>query len=487
MCGIAGIVPSRDLDPAQLERWVRRMRQLMVHRGPDDEGVLVAPDIGIGARRLAIIDRAHGQQPMTSDDGALTSSSTAKSTTTRPAGVVEAAGCQFRTESDTEVVLRCWSDWRAGILQLEGMFAFAVREQAAPRLILARDWLGQKSLYWTEAKGLGLRFGGKGAADASRCRSQGQSPVAFALHVTAFPAWRQHLLSGYPETSRRARHDGAAVGNRSLRELWRPAYEPKHALGEAQILDRLDELLSEVVREHLMSEVPLGAFLSGGIDSSLVVAYASPRHAEPLTTFAIGVQDPSQSELPWAREVAERYQHAPHGDDRRPRSRRPHAKNDGGPGGAGGSLRGGVYVVSESARRHVTVALGGDGATNCSQVTTATRGRLWPSSMPTFPGPCDTASCVRSSGDTGQLRVQLARRPSFAGWTKVATAAAFTGSRTARRILRFPHALKRGIFAPEVWRGLDGDVSEELLSRYFNDGCAEESWTGCCTRTARPA
>ena len=94
---------------------------------------------------------------------------------------------------------------------------------------------------------------------------------------------------------------------RDCREIWRPAYLPKHTTTEGQIIDDLDDLMARVVAEHLMSEVPLGAFLSGGIDSSLVVAYASKALSEPLTTFSIGVHDESQSELPWAREVAERY------------------------------------------------------------------------------------------------------------------------------------------------------------------------------------
>jgi asparagine synthase (glutamine-hydrolysing) len=154
MCGIAGIVPSRDLDPAQLERWVRRMCQSMVHRGPDDEGVFIAPDIGIGVRRLAIIDIQNGGQPMYSSDGRHTivfNGEIYNYVALRDE--LQRRGCHFATNCDTEVVLRLFEVGGIDAFQhLEGMFGVAVWDQSEKRLTIARDWLGQKSVYWTRCQ-----------------------------------------------------------------------------------------------------------------------------------------------------------------------------------------------------------------------------------------------------------------------------------------------------------------------------------------------
>jgi asparagine synthase (glutamine-hydrolysing) len=475
VCGIAGFVPAIPAGTDLVRQRIRDMTNALIHRGPDDHGEFVDDDVGLGMRRLAIIDRAHGQQPMTSNDGALILIFNGEIYNYKALREsLTAAGCQFRTESDTEVVLRLLErSGEAGILQLEGMFAFALWNKRRRELILARDWLGQKSLYWTETK--------EGLAFASEVKAlltlpgvdRKVNPLSLSHYMSlrflpgdsTFFQGIQKLPAAHVMTVQR--------GNRSLRELWRPAYEPKHALGEAQILDRLDELLSEVVREHLMSEVPLGAFLSGGIDSSLVVAYASQAMTEPLTTFAIGVQDPSQSELPWAREVAERY-------------RTRHTETIVDPDLAGLTPRmtaaleepvdpfgAGVYVVSEIARRHVTVALGGDGGDELFSGYDRYKGQALAELYAHLP------RALRH----GVLRPIFKKIPDSFGYNsltaklrwldKVADSSGFHRFADSASYLRFPHALKREIFAPEAWRGLDGEVSEEMLSRYFNDGCAE--------------
>jgi asparagine synthase (glutamine-hydrolysing) len=273
MCGITGCLPRNGLPEAMLRERVLGMTAALVHRGPDDSGSFISRDVGLGVRRLSIIDRAQGHQPMQSDDGRLVLVFNGEIYNHRALRrALEAQGAAFRTDSDTEVVLRLLEREAAdGVRKLEGMFCFALWNAATRELMLVRDWLGQKSLYWTETPD-GVYF-------ASEIKALLCIPgVVSELDVEALSHYLSlRYLPGESTFFRGIRKLPAAhvmtlgQGARRVRELWRPAYEPKHSLTESQIIERLDGLLGEVVAEHLMSEVPLGAFLSGGIDSSLVV------------------------------------------------------------------------------------------------------------------------------------------------------------------------------------------------------------------------
>jgi asparagine synthase (glutamine-hydrolysing) len=452
------------------------MTNALVHRGPDDAGLYASDDIALGMRRLAIIDVAHGQQPMLSDDGTLSLVFNGEIYYHRALRMeLATAGCRFRTESDTEVVLRLLErSGLTGIGRLEGMFAFALWDARRRELLLVRDWLGQKPLYWTETT--------QGFAFASEIKALLTLPdVERRLDVRALSHYMSlRYLPGEATFFRGINKLPAAVAMRvtrsgqSTQDLWRPAYEPKHALTEEAIVDRLDEILSTVVSEHLMSEVPLGAFLSGGIDSSLVVAYASRALGTPLTTFSIGVHDESQSELPWARMVAELYgsRHSETIVDPDLASMTPRMiaalEEPVDPFGAG------VYVVSEVARRQVTVALGGDGGDELFAGYDRYKGQAL----------AEIYSHLPRTIRHGLLRPIFNRMPDSFGYNtvtaklrwldRVADSTGFRRFADSAAYLRFPHALKGEVFAPEVWRGLEGEVSEELLRRYFDDGCASE-------------
>src|SRR5918995_1161718 len=301
MCGIAGFLPRGAMNRAMLERHLHALVGSQVHRGPDDEGFHVTPDIALGMRRLAIIDRAQGQQPMHTDDGALTLVFNGEIYNYRVLRrELEASGCLFHTHSDTEVLLRVLEiDGIKGVDRLEGMFAFALWDARSSTLTLVRDWIGQKSIFWADTPA--------GFAFASEIKALLALPdVVRELDVTALSHYMslRYLpdeatlfkgISKLPAASALQVH----AGTRELQRLWRPSYVPKHPWNEVEIVDRLDGLMRTVVQEHLMSEVPLGSFLSGGIDSSLIVAYASSTQSEPLATFAVGVHEASQSELPW--------------------------------------------------------------------------------------------------------------------------------------------------------------------------------------------
>jgi asparagine synthase (glutamine-hydrolysing) len=491
MCGIAGLSFSGSLDELTARERVRNMANAIVHRGPDEGGEYVSAGVALGIRRLSIIDRAHGQQPMLSDDGALAlvfNGEIYNYKTLRAALVAD--GSHFRTDSDTEVVLRILERHGVqGIQRLEGMFCFALWDERARRLTLARDWLGQKSLYWTRTA--------DGFAFASEIKA--------LLTLPGVPRSIDLVSLSHYMSLRYLPGDGTffagihklppahvmtiEAGRQAITEIWRPAYEPKHALSERVLIDRLDELLEEVVREHLMSEVPLGAFLSGGIDSSLIVYYASKALSQPLTTFAIGVSDEEQSELPWARQVAERFgtRHIETVIDPDLAVLTPRMvaalEEPVDPFGDG------VYVVAEVARRHVTVALGGDGGDELFAGYDRYKGQSL----------ADLYSVLPRALRHRVLRPAFRLLPDSFGYNtltaklrwldRIADSEGFQRYADSSAYLRFPHAMKAGLFTRAAWAGLEREVSERLLARYFEDGCATQFLdkvlhADCATRLA---
>ena len=474
MCGIAGIVPGRDLDPEQMERWVRRMCQSMVHRGPDDEGVFIAPDIGIGVRRLSIIDIKNGRQPMYTSDGRHTivfNGEIYNYVALRDE--LKRRGCHFATNCDTEVVLRLFEVLGLdGFQRLEGMFGVAVWDQAEKRLTIARDWLGQKSVYWTRCQ-----FGWAFASEIKALlvlpgvqRRMDLTALSHYMSMRYLPA-EHTFFDGIHKLPAAHALEVTRSGARATR-LWAPKYEPKFAGDETALLDELDSLLGKVVGEHLMSDVPLGAFLSGGIDSSLMVAYAAQASKEPLRTFSVGVDDESQSELPWARVVAERYgtRHVETIQNTDLASLTPRMvaalEEPVDPFACG------VYVVSRAAAKHVKVAIGGDGGDELfagydrykgqelaeiySHVPRVLRHKVLRPVLRSFPdsfGYNSFASKLRWLDETAD----------FDGFERYAHSAA---------ILRFTHARKRALFTHLAWAQIGTATSERLLEQYFHDGSA---------------
>ena len=452
------------------------MTSALTHRGPDEHGEFISPDIGFGMRRLAIIDRAHGQQPMRTDDGRLVLVFNGEIYNYRSLRqVLESDGGVFRTESDTEVVLRLLERHGTdGITRLEGMFCFALWDTAARELTLARDWLGQKSLFWVDTP--------EGFAFASEIKALLTLPgVRRELDLNALSHYMSlRCLPGEDTLFAGIRKLPAAsvmtvsTRGRSLRQLWRPSYEPKLVLPEARLIDRLEDLLAQVVQEHLMSEVPLGAFLSGGIDSSLVTWYASRALREPLTTFAVGVTDEAQSELPWARQVADicgtRHIETIVEPDLAMLAPRMTAalEEPVDPFGAA------VYVVSEVARRHVTVALGGDGGDELFAGYDRYRGQQLAELYAHVPAALRhklLRPLIRSIPDSFGYNTVAAR---LRWLDRAADAQGFERYADSLAYLRFPHDMKAELFTAEAWPRVEQAASELLLRRYFDDGSASD-------------
>ena len=308
MCGICGVYNLGGV-PAD-QGALRRMREKLVHRGPDDEGEHLDGGLALGFRRLSILDLEGGHQPMSSADGSMAIVFNGE-IYNHPElkRQLEVEGVRFKTRSDTETILRLYERHGASAFsRLEGMFAVALWDRRRRELILARDPLGIKPLYY--------RFDGKSLVFSSELRSL----LAYGLDPALDPAAvLDYLAYGKVHTPRTIFRDilklppatMLRLGEESLRleTYWRvpPYRRPAKAPGLAESIERLDGLLSDSVKSHLLSDVPVGAFLSGGVDSSLITAYmVKHAGAHKVQTFSIGFSGAPAGvdESPYAREAA---------------------------------------------------------------------------------------------------------------------------------------------------------------------------------------
>ena len=310
MCGICGKLhfdPARPADPALLER----MNDRLAHRGPDGSGAYVSGPVALGHRRLAIIDLHTGDQPIGNEDGQVQVVFNGEIYNHRALRAdLERRGHRFRTDTDTEVIVHLYEEMGDDcVTRFEGMFAFALWDARRRRLLLARDRLGIKPLYWTDT-GRSLLF-------ASELKSLLVDPeVRVGLDPQALAAFLKHyylpgdhtLIEGIHKL--RPGHVLTVEGGRvEMRRYWDLSFrEPDHPVPFEAAADELRELLSRSVRDHLMSDVPVGVLLSGGVDSSAVLGLAA-RHADrPLQTFTIGFGGPDVvDERPYARLAAEHF------------------------------------------------------------------------------------------------------------------------------------------------------------------------------------
>lgn len=308
MCGIHGLI-QLDGTPVQ-SRWLSAMGDATAHRGPDDEGQHIDGDCGIAMRRLSIIDLAGGHQPIRTADGALTLVCNGEIYNFRELRAeLQAAGHVFKTGSDSEVLLHGYAAWGDEVLpRLNGMFDFALWDARRRRLLIGRDRLGVKPLYVlndgrrlafaTEAKAL-LQLPGVRAELDRDC-------LADYLHLGYVPAPRSIFrgIRKLPPATLLAVQDGR------VRQWcwWRLPQEVDHASSEAQWVERVRDGIDRAVRMQMVSDVPIGAFLSGGVDSSAVVAAMARHSAQPIRSYAIGFEGGSAeqlyNELPYARRVA---------------------------------------------------------------------------------------------------------------------------------------------------------------------------------------
>ena len=307
MCGIVGLVNLNPQEPAD-EALLKRMRDVLRHRGPDGEGLWLEGPVGLGHRRLAIVDLAGGQQPMTNEDGScwiVYNGEIYNHAALRPG--LEARGHRYRTRSDTETILHLYEDEGDRCVErLQGMFAFALWDRARRRLLLARDRLGIKPLYYA-VTGRELLF----ASEIKAILAAGT--IRPALNVAILPEFLANRFVSGEETffaGVRKLLPGRTLSwspDEGVRErrYWRlPVPNRDVSRGLEARAGEIRERLAAAVRSHLMSDVPLGLFLSGGIDSSGLAALMAPMVKEPIRTFAVGFDEPEGNELTYARLAA---------------------------------------------------------------------------------------------------------------------------------------------------------------------------------------
>jgi asparagine synthase (glutamine-hydrolysing) len=305
MCGICGIVDrdGRPIDRAVLER----MRDAMTHRGPDAEGLYEAAGVGLGHRRLSIIDLATGSQPMTNEDGSLVIVYNGEVYNYLELRETYLDGRhRFTSTSDTEVILHLFEEFgRDAVAYLNGMFAFAIWDRTSRRLLLARDRLGVKPLYYTVLGGRTLLF-------ASEIKALLQHPgVAVSVSPEALD---EYMTFGYVQTPRtllagiERLPEGHTLewhrGQLTVRRYWDLDFSPDTSLSEDEHVRAVGSLLGDAVRLRQRSDVPMGVLLSGGLDSSTVAALVAGSVGH-VKTFSVGFDVGSGcNELPWARRVA---------------------------------------------------------------------------------------------------------------------------------------------------------------------------------------
>jgi asparagine synthase (glutamine-hydrolysing) len=364
MCGIAGIVTSQT-DVTQDIETIRLMCNSIVHRGPDDEGFYVKQGVGIGIRRLSIIDLPGGHQPIHNEERTVWVVFNGEIYNFhRLRQELESRGHHFYTRTDTEVIVHLYEEMGTDFLRkLSGMFAIALWDERRKMLLLARDRLGKKPLHYalekerllfgSEIKSLLAAAPGLAEVDNEALLSYFQfgyipDPLTVFQKIQKLPPG--HLLE-------------FEAGKIVLRSYWDlPAYGTLDPDSEDECLDDLERRLEEAVRIRLVSDVPLGALLSGGVDSSTIVALMARVNSGPVKTFCIGFPSEGFNETAHAREVAQRFGTDHHefmveADFTETLDKLTHMLEE--PFGDSSILP--TYHVSRLARQHVTVALSGDG------------------------------------------------------------------------------------------------------------------------------
>jgi asparagine synthase (glutamine-hydrolysing) len=365
MCGIAGIYRRSSLRPVT-EGDVRSMCDVIAHRGPDDDGIYFTGPVGLGHRRLSIIDVVSGHQPISNEDGSVWIVFNGEIYNHHELReLLVAKNHVFKTRTDTEVIVHLYEEYGVDcVTKLRGMFAFAIWDARMECLVLARDRFGEKPLYYALDSNADLLFGSEiksllacdGLEREIEYRALDQylhllyvpSPLTMFRGIYKLPA--AHILT-------------CSASGVNVREYWDLTYPEETRIKKPEeCLEEFRHILRESVGIRLESEVPLGAFLSGGIDSSAIVALMTETSGRSVICASVGFEDEATNELPYAREVAEHLHTIYHEHYVSPKlngllsTLTWHFDE---PFGDSSSIP--TYWVSEIARRHVTVALSGDG------------------------------------------------------------------------------------------------------------------------------
>lgn len=366
MCGINGIIlknSSSRVDEAD----ILRMRDCMTHRGPDDQGVFLDGHVGLGHRRLSIIGLTTGHQPMSVKNGSLWIVYNGETYNYKELRAdLEKRGHEFKTDSDTEVVLNLYAEYGSDcVSRMNGLFAFAIWDQRAQTLFLARDRLGIKPLYIAESdSGFAFASEVKALFVSGHCEAAVNEEAIFEYFMFRAISGEQSLFKGVKSLlpGHHMTIDGSGI---HVRKYW-----DEHSGSDSKVesieeaAGHLDYLLNEAVRDRLMSEVPLGTFCSGGVDSSLVTAIAARIKGDAINTFSVGFDDAGFDESEYARMVSGKYETRHHeirlSGQEFARYLPELVRLNDEPLNFANSVH--IYAVSKLAKEHVTVVLTGEGA-----------------------------------------------------------------------------------------------------------------------------
>jgi asparagine synthase (glutamine-hydrolysing) len=467
MCGICGIYDPAGCRPGE----VQTMLHTIIHRGPDDEGQYVAGSIGLGSRRLSIIDVPGGRQPICNEDGTIWIVFNGE-IYNHPElrRDLEASGHNFATHSDTEVIVHLYEEYGERCVEyLSGMFAFAIWDSNQEKLLLARDRIGQKPLFYTQ-EGHRLLFCSEIKGLLAVCqqeRAMDETALHYFLSLRFIPP---------PLTIFRNIHKLPAAhilvhqnGLTRVRRYWQLSFNHQHNWSEDELIQTLREKLSEVVRSHLISDVPLGAFLSGGLDSSMIVALMSQEMGDGLHTFAVGVEESDFNELPYARMVADRYH-----TDHRETCVNPnliqilprmiwHMDEPSDP------IAACMFHAAELASRSVKVVLGGDGGDELFAGFDRYTGNAYISLYRQIPAPLRQAvmgPLLGTISDSFTYKSTTAKLR----WVHQLASINDAGERYAEATcyFRFNHADKHQLYAESLWRRVGQVNAAEAIAAPFH-------------------
>ncbi len=462
MCGIAGIFEfgRRPVERAELERFTHRL----THRGPDGYGTHVDGAVGLGHRRLSIIDLEGGKQPLSNEDGSVWTVFNGEIYNFRDLRAeLERAGHVFRTHSDTEVIVHAYEQWGADMLvRLRGMFALAVWDARSRRLMLARDRVGIKPLCYgldhrrvafaSELQAFGALEGFEPTLDLQA--------IDLYLHLNYVPhpwtAW-QEVRKLPPAHFIVFDENGNTAGPT---RYWQLKFAPDRSLNDAQWTERLNAALEDAVRSHLVSDVPFGAFLSGGVDSSTVAAYMSRVLDRPVNSYTIGFEDEECDERTWASQAAQAIGARPRVQVVRPDALELLPKlvsHYGEPFGDSSAIC--TYLVCQSARAEVKMVLSGDGGDEIFGGYS-----YYPKMLEQFPEPAGALRAARRhAGNLARRAGMIAPLPSVAkAWHDRSP---YFGDALRSRLLRPEHRKLAEHSADWTEQLFAGTSQQDLLSR----------------------
>jgi asparagine synthase (glutamine-hydrolysing) len=464
MCGIAGIISKNKNDA------IPKMTRIMCHRGPDEEGYYHDDFISLGQRRLSIIDLASGTQPISNEtetlqlicNGEIYNSPELREDLIR-------AGHTFKTATDVEVILHLYEDYgKDCVKRLRGMFAFALWDKSERTLFIARDHMGQKPLFFYHHNG-SFAFASEVKSILSSGLLKPEIDLDALWHYVSlrFIPDLYSLFKGIqklPAASSLFYRDGKL----SIEKYWELDFRNKLVADEIQIIDGLNELLLKTVEEHLLSDVEVGAFLSGGIDSSTVAAMMATVSGKPIPSFSIGVKEQGFNEIPYADMVAKKYDLQSYQKIVKADlinlipSMIYHMDEPSDPFGFG------VYLVSQVASEKVKVVLGGDGGDeNFAGYDRFVGNRL-----------VDYYCLLPEWFRKNLMKKIIERIPESYGYKSLAQKASWVnemsfftgGNRYAQSLsyLRFTQDAKRNLFSKAVRNGLEDYDSFAKILKFFD-------------------